>query len=136
MTSKGKIILYADDDADDQELLKEAFLQLETSARVHIVSSGKETLDFLKTTHRNELPCLIVLDYNMPDLNGAEVLNKICGDTRYDKIPKIIWSTSNSDYYKQLCKEIGADYYFTKPQNFLDIKKFAGKMLELCEHRQ
>lgn len=134
MSSQSKFILYADDDADDQELLKEAFLQLETSAKIYTVSSGKETLDFLQTTERNELPCLIVLDYNMPDLNGAEVLNRICRDTRYSKIPKVIWSTSNSSYYKQLCKEKGADYYFTKPQNFKDIKEMAGKMLQLCEN--
>ncbi len=47
------------------------------------------------------MPCLIVLDYNMPGLNGADILKEIGANERYSTIPKIVWSTSDSDKFKK-----------------------------------
>lgn len=69
MNKASKIILYADDDdVDDQELLKEAFHQIDTAIDIRIVSGGDEWLTLLACLTDQELPSLIILDYNMPDL--------------------------------------------------------------------
>jgi CheY-like chemotaxis protein len=73
-------ILLADDDPDDQELIVHAFTEVSPSFRLHIVNDGKEVINFLSTVSDNKLPCLIVLDYNMPELNGAQVLQKLTDD--------------------------------------------------------
>lgn len=69
-----KLILIADDDTDDLELLGEALLQLEPDATIHTVSTGHEILEYLTTCHGEDLPSLIILDYNMPDMTGAKVV--------------------------------------------------------------
>lgn len=132
MDNKSKIILLADDDLDDQELLEEAFLQLERDAAIHTVSSAKEVLAYLQSCTEKELPCLIVLDYNMPDFSGAEVLRLLASHEQYKNIPAIIWSTSDSQIYKNICEERGARFYFHKPANFKDIAIIARQMLQHC----
>src|SRR4028118_1263749 len=92
-------ILLAEDDPDDQELIVHAFTEINESFNLHIVNDGKEALDFLTSTSDSKLPCLIVLDYNMPELNGAQVLQKLTGNKRYQDIPKIILSTSGNPTY-------------------------------------
>jgi CheY-like chemotaxis protein len=126
-------ILLADDDLDDQELLEEAFLQIDPSAQIHTVSSGTEVFDYLKNCNDTDLPCLIVLDYNMPFLTGPQILEAINQQTRYQHIPKLIWSTSDGLHYRQLSKEKGAIEYFHKPLNYEGMKILASKMLRFCQ---
>lgn len=125
-------ILLADDDPDDQELIVLAFTEASSSFNLHIVNDGREVIDFLSATSDNKLPCLIVLDYNMPELNGAEVLEKLTGEKRYHKIPKIILSTSGNPKYVEDCLFKGADAYKVKPDNYSDLVVLAKEMLELC----
>jgi CheY-like chemotaxis protein len=134
MSKEPKIILLADDDLDDQQLLEEAFLLLEKDAAIHTVSSAKEVLEYLQTCPKEELPHLIVLDFNMPDFTGAEVLELIYAHTDYKKIPVVVWSTSNSPFHKSLCEEKGAVQYFSKPNSFIEISQLASKMLRFCNY--
>ena len=128
-----KKILLADDDMDDLELLEEAFLLLNPSLLLFKVSSGREGLDYLNNCEDNMLPCLIVLDYNMPDFTGAEILETILREDRYKKIPSVIWSTSNTKLYKEISLQRGAKHYYQKPHNFQDILNLAQEMLLICE---
>ncbi|MCW3108771.1 MAG: response regulator receiver [Segetibacter sp.] len=125
-------ILLADDDPDDQELIVHAFTEVSPSFNLHIVNDGKEVIDFLSATSDNKLPCLIVLDYNMPELNGAQVLQKLTSNKRYEKIPKIILSTSGNPKYIEDCLHKGADAYRIKPDNFSQLVVLAKEMLDLC----
>lgn len=127
-----KKILLADDDMDDLELLEEAFLLLNPSLLLCKVSSGREGLDYLNNCEDNMLPCLIVLDYNMPDFTGAEILETILKEDRYKKIPSVIWSTSNTNLYKEISIQRGAKQYYQKPQNFKGIITLAQEMLRIC----
>ena len=72
-----KIILVDDKDEDDRELLEEEILTIEKDAVIHAATSGAEALAYLSNFTNNELPFLIIADYNMPDLTRAEVLEII-----------------------------------------------------------
>ena len=125
-------ILLADDDPDDQELIVHAFAEVSPSFNLQIVNDGREAIEFLSATSDSKLPCLIVLDYNMPELNGAEVLQKLTCNKRYENIPKIILSTSGNPTYVRDCLFKGANAYKVKPDNFADLVVLAKEMLELC----
>lgn len=127
-------ILLAEDDPDDQELIVHAFTEASPSFNLHIVNDGKEVFDFLATTTDSKLPCLIVLDYNMPEMNGAQVLQKLVANKRYEGIPKIILSTSSNPKYIKDCLHKGANAYRIKPDNFSQLVVLAKEMLEMCDN--
>ena len=66
-----KYIVFGEDDLDDEELLKELFESVDTSFDLVFINNGKQVIDFLQAAPPNALPCLIILDYNMPGSNGA-----------------------------------------------------------------
>jgi CheY-like chemotaxis protein len=133
MPNQPKFILIADDDQEDLELLSEVLLQLDESAKLHMVNNGSMVINYLKKASDDELPSLIVLDYNMPNMNGAEVLEQLCNDPRYQKIPKIVWSTSNNSNYIRECLEKGATSYFVKPATHKILQEQAAQMLKMSE---
>jgi CheY-like chemotaxis protein len=110
-------ILIADDDPEDQELLKEALLEQSPDTSLQVVGNGQEVLSYLSACADVDLPCLLVLDFKMPVFNAAEVLERLQKDARYRPIPKVVWSTSNQPEYINSCLEKGAAEYFTKPNN-------------------
>ena len=130
--SNSKFILIGEDDIDDQEFLKEIFIQVDDSYPLLFLQNGRQIVDFLEKQNDEELPCLILLDYNMPDLNGADILSQLKTKDRYHPIPKIIWSTSGSNTYKKSCLELGANDYFIKPSNVKDLTDLVRKMLSIC----
>lgn len=132
MSSKKKRILLADDDQEDLELLTEVLIQLDSETRLHTVNNGSLVLDYLEKAADDELPTLIVLDYNMPNMNGAEVLEQLCKNPRYQNIPKIIWSTSNNSNYIKECMEKGATTYFVKPATHKNLQEQAAEMLRMA----
>jgi len=71
-----KLVLLADDDYDDQLLFKIAFSLIISDLALTVVSSGQQVLNYLEAVP-NQLPSLIVLDYNMPNLNGADVIRAV-----------------------------------------------------------
>ncbi|HXB91698.1 MAG TPA: response regulator [Puia sp.] len=127
-------ILLADDDPEDQELLKEALAQKEPDLDITSVWDGQEVLSYLGSCPDNALPCLILLDYKMPVLNGAEVLESLCRDPRLASIPKVVWSSSNQKEYVDNCITNGALQFFIKPNSQNELKKIADLLLVLC-HR-
>lgn len=127
-------ILLADDDPDDQELIINAFSKVSPAFNLHIVNDGKEALEFLSSSSDSKLPCLIVLDYNMPELNGAEVLQKLRNNKRYENIPKVVLSTSNNPVYIEDCLVKGANAYRVKPDNFNQLVLLAQEMMKFCNN--
>ena len=130
--NKSYTILLADDDPDDQELILLAFSKVSPNFNLHIVNNGKEVLDFLSSSTDGKLPCLIVLDYNMPELNGAQVLQTLHSTDRYEGIPKVVLSTSNNPTYIKDCLVKGADAYKVKPDSFSQLVNIAKEMLDMC----
>jgi CheY-like chemotaxis protein len=132
MHEKKKLILLADDDQEDLELLEEAIQSCEPLTRMHSVLNGRLAIDYLENSGDGDLPCLIVLDYNMPEMNGANVLERISNIPRYKNIPKLVWSTSNNSAYIKECMEKGATAYFVKPANHKQLQQLAKDMLNYC----
>ena len=127
-----KFILLGEDDIDDQELLKEVFQSIDESFGIVPINNGKKLISYLSNLHDHSLPCVLILDYNMPELNGAQILEILKTQKRFDNIPKIIWSTSNSSDCKALCLKNGADDYIVKPSNMAHLVEVAKHMLSFC----
>jgi DNA-binding response OmpR family regulator len=130
--SFSRFILFGEDDIDDQELLKEVFTSVDDSSRLLFASTGEQVISALSKLSDEQLPCLIVLDYNMPVLNGADILKELNNGSRYAGIPRIIWSTSGSETFKNTCLELGATDYIIKPSNLKEMKDIVRYMLSVC----
>jgi len=120
-------ILLAEDDFDDQELLHQAFLDIDPTIQLHSFATGKKFIDNLESL--DSIPDLIILDYNIPEMNGAEILKHMKGEEQYDGVTKIVWSTSNSPYYENACLAQGASAYFVKPSTLAGLIQMAKTML-------
>jgi len=125
-------ILVGEDDADDEELLKELFASVDGAFSLLFISRGRKLLDYLYKAADNGLPCLIVLDYNMPELNGEEILRELKKSPRFARIPKIIWTTSQSDTYRRRCLDAGADDYIIKPASVNELVETIRYMISFC----
>lgn len=126
-----RLILLVDDDPDDIELLDEAFSSLTPSPEILTAHSGRQALDLLMNRPEEQLPDLIILDYNMPDMTGAEVLGSIQNVDRFNHTLKVVWSTSDATLYEKACIENGATHFFKKPDNLESIYALAKKLLSL-----
>ena len=108
-------ILVGEDDAEDQFILESYFLE-KGFTDCAFEMNGKKVLQYLEQIHNEtDLPRLIVLDLNMPILNGTQTLHRLKLDTRLSKIPVIIYSTSDNEHEKRKCFSLGAIDYLVKP---------------------
>jgi len=130
--ANNRTIIFGEDDIDDIDFLKETFSVLDNSFDLLFIDKGRKLLAMLEALADNELPCLLVLDYNIPEMNGAAILEHLKLNDRYNSIPKIIWSTSGSDTYKNKCLELGAVDYVIKPDNVKDFVETVRFMLTFC----
>jgi len=128
-----RFIIIGEDDIDDKEILEEIFLSIDPSLHFHFINSGQRLVSFLENFKDDHLPCLIILDYNMPDLNGSEILKCLHQNQKLKNVPKIIWSTSSAPAYKKKCLELGAHDYLVKPSNIKDLEEMLKHMLSFCE---
>jgi CheY-like chemotaxis protein len=126
-------IFLAEDDIDDQEFLTEALKSLDTSIDIHVESSGERAITYLESLPTGQTPCLIILDYNLPLVSGHQILESIGEIEKYRNVTKVVWSTSNSSHYEQICLNSGAAAYFVKPADIAGIRRLAERMLELCK---
>ena len=127
------LILCIDDDPDDLMLLKNAFDNRGIAYRIVEAHDGVEGLNALKKIKESgELPCLIVLDINMPKMDGRETFNAIRAIPAFNQIPIVIFSTSSSPLDKLFFAKKNVEY-FTKPIKFDHLQYVAGSLLSICE---
>jgi CheY-like chemotaxis protein len=130
-------VLLADDDLEDQEMLTEVIKEMDPGLTVDTVSDGREALAKLTELGDAELPSLIILDYKMPYLNAAEVLEALAKDSRYAAIPKVCWSSSRREDDIRRCLKAGACDYFEKPSTTAELRRLTKRLLECrgsCEN--
>lgn len=129
---KGCKILHIDDDPDDQQLFKTALQSLNDCLEIIVAEDGAEGMEhLLLMKEQNNLPCIIVLDINMPKVNGRDTCLAIKNDKVLSTIPLIIFSTSSSVLDK-LFFENKDVIYITKPTSFSHIVNVASTMLDQC----
>jgi len=116
-------ILIIEDSEDDYEATIRALKKTNFHNPVFWCKSGQEALDFLKHSgaHKdktNPMPGLILLDLNMPGLDGRKTLQQIKENATLKKIPVIVLTTSNDERDIEACYRIGANTYVQKPVSF------------------
>ena len=126
-------ILLIEDDCDDQDFITEALLGIDNKLAIHIEPNGNKALNYLAALDDKALPQLLILDYNLPEQDGAEVLQLLMQNSRYHLIPKIVWSTSNAPQFKKRSLESGAVLYMIKPSTIAGIESMAREMLAQCQ---
>lgn len=127
-------VLLADDDFDDKMIIKDAVEKVSNAAdMIYFADNGEDALSMLQgDIEKDQLPCLIVLDLNMPRLNGTETLRQLKSDTRFNHIPVIIYSTSINPLEKEKCLALGAHSYVTKPVSFNESLETAKIFYRFC----
>jgi two-component system response regulator len=124
ISKKNIIVLLADDDHDDRYLIQEAITETDLPINLLYVKDGQELLDYLKGEGEYRdgrtapKPGLILLDLNMPRMDGREALKEIKADPSINNIPVIVMTTSSAEEDIQYCYEFGVASYITKPLTF------------------
>lgn len=131
MNSNERIVLYADDDADDRMLLSHTFQSVAPDVVLEEVPDGNEVINFLET-RKQKLPCLVILDLNMPGMNGKEVLRRLKANDRYQSLPIVVFSTSSNPADREECAQYGVDMV-TKPIDLGDFERTANYLLSYCQ---
>ena len=129
---KSRYVIFADDDADDLELITGFFKQYNRNINVLEFRDGKEVLKFLDDFALNATPLLIVLDINMPRLNGKETLAAIRKNPKFQFIPVVIYTTSNNNIDEDFCRQLGASWV-GKSSTVDGVKQVAKVLAEFCE---
>ena len=123
---KKNSILIAEDDADDRFLLKKAFEENNSEqGSIQFVENGLQVMEYLQKirTERKPYPSLIILDLNMPEKDGKEVLREIKENEAYKSIPVIVLTTSGNETVINRCYALGANSYIKKPISFDNLLK-------------
>jgi CheY-like chemotaxis protein len=116
-------IVMADDDADDRMLAREAMRESHLANPFFVVEDGRELIDFLKRSGRYATlnvprPGLILLDLNMPRMDGRQTLQLIKRDPELRSIPVVVLWTSKTEEDVMRSYDLGANSFITKPVTF------------------
>lgn len=129
-----KVILLVEDNPDDAELTMRALKKHNITNNVVVATDGQEALDWLycqgKHADRDAtiLPTVILLDLNLPKLNGLEVLEKVRADERTKLLPIIILTSSGEEEDRLNGYTLGCNSYVRKPVDFNEFTEAVRKL--------
>jgi CheY-like chemotaxis protein len=127
-----KTILFVDDDADDRDVLADVLKNTHPQVNAVFAENGLKAIQYLSDkTQTSQLPCLIVLDLNMPILDGKETFKKIRDELNLGSVPVIIFTSSHNPTDRQLFSALGIEF-ITKPDDFSHLNKIVGHMVSVC----
>ena len=127
-------ILLVEDDDNDTLLVVQALKNANLTNRIFVVRDGAAALDFLFCTGEyayrriNDHPQVILLDLNLPKIDGLEILRRVKADTRTRHIPVVVLTASKFDDAIAICKRLGAASFIAKP---VDFQNFSAMTLQL-----
>ena len=125
-------ILYAEDDSDDLYIVRQAFRHFDDSIRLEHASNGFELMELLEKLHLdNSLPCLVILDINMPGMNGKETLIRMKQSDKFNSIPVVLFTTSSADGDRAFAAKWGA-HFITKPLVYDELEALARVFVGHC----
>ena len=117
-------ILLIEDNPDDVELTRIAFAEAGVDRQMVVVRDGAEALDYLFARGRHagregaDLPAIVLLDLNLPKVDGREVLQAIRGDARTRALPVVVLTTSDEPFDIEATYALGVNSYIRKPVDF------------------
>lgn len=125
-------ILYVEDDLDDLFIVQQAFENYSETIMVVHAHNGFMALEYLNNLYdSNALPCLIILDMNMPGMDGRETLIRIKQSTLFKEIPVVMFTTSSNKADKDFAQKWGADF-ITKPLVYSELEILAKTFVDKC----
>jgi len=120
-----KYVLLVEDNHFDELLTRRAFAKNHLADQLEVVHDGPEALQFLQErgqmNSKGHLPALILMDFQMPRLNGVEVLEKIRADERTRQLPVVMLSSSADDRDNERTSALGLISYLRKPVDFTEF---------------
>jgi len=128
-------LLMADDDLDDYYLLREAIRATGTPCGIGFVTNGQELLDYLlhegefSDRHSHPKPDLILLDLNMPLMDGYSALGKMKSNPGTRDIPVVVFTTSGNPDDIEKCYRLGANSFIQKPADFNDFVRIMDTLM-------
>lgn len=131
MELKGKSILLVEDDELDVISVERSLKKIDMDIKLFTAFNGEEAMAMLKGEDREkmpELPDIILLDLNMPKMNGLEFLNQLRKDPAFDNIKIFIMTTSNEENDRIATEKLGISGYVIKPLNFNNNTKRTSSM--------
>ena len=126
-------IVLVEDDVDDQQLITEELQKLAPDIDLCVFARGSIAVQFLNSLSENQVPLLVLLDYNLPEESGASILLQINQLKQFEDVVKVVWSTSSSSLYETKCLQAGAHSYIVKPDTIEGIVEVAHHLLGLCK---
>ena len=121
-------ILLVEDNPMDLDLTLRAFSKKKFANQIQVARDGEEALAFLPRWEAGEvLPAVILLDINLPKVNGLEVLRQLKAHERYRRIPVVVLTSSREDRDLKTAYDLGVNSYIEKPVNF-------SKFMDVVEH--
>ncbi len=129
----GRYIIFADDDDDDLELITSYFKEFEPAITILPFRNGKDVIKFLDSSSSKgePLPVLVVMDINMPRLDGMTTLATIRENDTYKDVSVVIYTTSMNKNNMQVCKDMDATWLI-KPSSVQQIRETARILAEFC----
>ena len=113
-------VLVADDDEDDRALTRDALLQVDARSEIRFVQDGRELLEYLRSDGTCD-PDVVLLDLNMPRMNGKEALSEIRADDTLRALPVVVFTTSRTEEDVSDCYRRGANSFISKPMSFTGL---------------
>ncbi len=119
-------ILLVEDNPMDLDLTLRAFNKKKFSNLVHVARDGEEALAFIPRWESGDpLPAVILLDINLPKVNGLEVLRQLKAHERFRRIPVVILTSSREDKDLKTAYDLGVNSYIEKPVSFSKFMEVA-----------
>lgn len=119
-------ILLVEDNPMDLDLTLRAFSKKKFTNQVHVARDGEEALAFMPRWEAGEsLPAVILLDINLPKVNGLEVLRQLKTHERFRRIPVVVLTSSREDKDLKTAYDLGVNSYIEKPVSFSKFMEVA-----------